>query len=156
MARSRASWIIRLIGGGIRADNGQQPLRRDQVPKSDVDQPHRAHSDVLDLLADLFQLRLDLHDGAGLLKIVALRADGVGLAVHLLQQEVELAADGPAACKQAVELGQMAAQTDGLLIDGDAVGKDGGLRQGCGSRRSSCRRAPRAACSRAGCGIPPA
>ena len=61
--------------------------------------------------------------------VAALGADGVGLPVELLDEEVQLPAHGPALAEHLLQLGEMAAQADGLLIYGDLVGKDGRLRE---------------------------
>ena len=46
--------------------------------------------DVLDLLPDLLDFSLDIHHISGDLDVAALRADGVGLPVELLDQKVQL------------------------------------------------------------------
>src|SRR3954468_8877585 len=47
--------------------------------------------DILDLLAHLLELRLRVDDQLGDAQAVGLRSNRVDLAVHLLQQEIELA-----------------------------------------------------------------
>ena len=49
--------------------------------------------DVLDLLTDLLDLGLEVDDHLCNVRILALGADGVRLAVELLNEEVRLAAD---------------------------------------------------------------
>ena len=49
------------------------------------------------------------------------------LAVELLDEEVHLAAYGRGALGHAAQLGDVAAQPHGLLVDGDRVGEDGAL-----------------------------
>ena len=49
---------------------------------------------VLDLFAEGLDEGLEVDDGGGDLRVVRLGADGVRLAVHLLREEVELAAGG--------------------------------------------------------------
>ena len=46
---------------------------------------------VLRLLANLFNLSLHINDDAAHFRVVALRADGIRLAVELLHEEIELA-----------------------------------------------------------------
>ena len=48
---------------------------------------------ILDLLADLLNLRFHIHHNAGDVQILALGANGVRLTVELLRQEVQLAAN---------------------------------------------------------------
>ena len=74
--------------------------------------------------------------------IVALGADGVGLAVELLQQEIQLAADRAAGRQHLVQLVQVAAQADRLFVHGDLVGVDGGLLQNAALVDIRLRRAP--------------
>ena len=47
---------------------------------------------ILDLFADLFDLRLHIHHDAGDVQILTLGTDGIRFAVQLLRQEVQLAA----------------------------------------------------------------
>ena len=43
---------------------------------------------ILYLLADLLQLALNIHHDGGNIGVLALGADGVGLAIHFLHQEI--------------------------------------------------------------------
>ena len=63
--------------------------------------------DVLHLLAQALDARLELDHPVRDLRVVALRADRVGLAPHFLEQEVELAPDrllGSGICQDFSEL----------------------------------------------------
>ena len=92
----------------LRADNCNHFTGRYCIAKADVDQLHGASPPlslkILDLLPDLFDLRLDIHHMAGNLNVVAFGADGVGLPVKFLYQEVQLTAHGAALAKQFAQL----------------------------------------------------
>ena len=94
-----------LDGCGVRRNNGKHPPRGDHAAKTDV---HKLHSrsllDVLGLLPDFFQLGLDLHHNSRQTHIGAFGADGVGLPVHFLKQEVQLPSDSPAGGEHVVHL----------------------------------------------------
>src|SRR5437762_2421235 len=62
---------------------------------------------VLHLLAEPLELRLHLDDLGSDLRRLCLAADGVHLAMDLLRQEVELAADGRARRDEAMGLGEV-------------------------------------------------
>ena len=70
----------------IRTDNGDQSAGRNQVSKPDIDQFPRQSPlfNILDLLPDLLDLRLDVHHMAGNLQITAFGADGISLPIKLL------------------------------------------------------------------------
>ena len=59
--------------------------------------------------------------------VLALGADGVRLAVELLDEKIYLAAGRVAAVYHGAQLSHVAAQTHGLLVNGDAVSEDRGL-----------------------------
>ena len=86
--------------------------------------------DVLDLFAHLLDQHLHVNRNAGHLQHGRLGAQGVGLAVQLLNQEVQAFADVAALGEQARNLVQMRAQTGQLFGYVDADGKSGGLGQG--------------------------
>src|SRR5205823_361738 len=66
--------------------------------------PHSRSLHVLHLLAQALQFFLDHHHRVRDLDVVGLRADGIALAVHLLEQEVQLAPRELAAVHQRAEL----------------------------------------------------
>src|SRR3954470_22278252 len=66
------------------------PPRRSRPPEPRAEGP--GSLDILDLLAHLLELRLRRDDQLGYTQAVGLRAHRVHLAIHLLQQEIELAA----------------------------------------------------------------
>src|SRR5688572_10111670 len=84
---------------------------------------------ILNLLADLLQRGLGPERRLAHLEIVRLGADCIDLAVQLLQQEVELAAERTALVEQERELRQMRAQARELLGDVGLVRPDGCLRE---------------------------
>ena len=106
-----------LDGSGIRTDDSQQPPRGDIVSVSDVDefQVHCSLLDVLDLLADLLNLGLEVDDHLCDVRVLALGADGVRLAVELLNEEVRLAADRRAGLQHLAQLRDVAAQAPGAF-----------------------------------------
>ena len=59
--------------------------------------------------------------------IAAFAADGIGLAVHFLHQEIQLAAHRLGAFHDFAQLGKMAAQPHRFLIHRQAVGNDAGF-----------------------------
>ena len=121
---------------GVRADDCHHAPRTDHIAKADVDEFHRLlHNilfQILDLLADFFDLRLHIHHNTGDIQILTLGADGVGLAVQLLSQEVQLAAHGLVQLQDIAVLGNVAAQTDSFFIHGSLIAKDGGFGQHTG------------------------
>lgn len=77
-------------------DNRYDSSGRHGISKANVNQFHKATPivilfDVLDLLSDLFNFRLDVHHGSRDLDITALGADGIGFTVEFLNQKVKLA-----------------------------------------------------------------
>src|SRR5262249_38304805 len=79
---------------------------------------------VLHLLAQALDLVLHHHHRVGDLDVVGLGADGVGLAVHLLEQEVELAPRQLGAVHQGPELVEVSREPDTLLGAVEAVGHE--------------------------------
>ena len=79
---------------------------------------------ILDLLADRFKLALDFHDDLGDGNVARLRADGVGLAVDLLKQEIELSADGLIGGNDLFKRFEMRGKTDELFVDGNLIRKE--------------------------------
>src|SRR6266508_1600576 len=77
----------------------------------------RSSFDILHLLAQPLDLRLRRHHDRGDLGALRLRADGVHLAVHLLDEEVELAPGRLGALEQRPRLGEVAPQAGDLLGD---------------------------------------
>ena len=71
------------------------------------------------------------HDACDI-QILTLGANGVGLAVQLLRQEIQLAAHGLVQLQDIAVLRNVAAQTDSLLIHGGLIAKDGSLGQHTG------------------------
>src|SRR5512134_890099 len=71
--------------------------------------------DILDLLPAALELGLELHHEVREGGVGGLRADRVGLAPELLQQEVEPAAHGLAGPEQRAELGDVTAHAHDLL-----------------------------------------
>ena len=69
---------------------------------------------------------------AGDLQVAALGADGVGLPIELLNQEVQLPAHGPSLGQHPPQLLNVAAQADGLLVHRHLVGKDSRLGEDAG------------------------
>src|SRR5512135_3580505 len=85
--------------------------------------------DVLDVLADALQLVLDGQALAGDADILGLRGQGVGLAVELLSQEIELAPDrlddpGREKDLERIEVGLEPADLLGQIV---TLGQEGGL-----------------------------
>ena len=64
-----------------------------------------------------------------MISVGRLGADGVGLAIDLLNEEIHLAADGAVVLEHGLQLVDMAVEPDSLLVDGHFVGIDGSLRQ---------------------------
>ena len=90
------AWADRLIARKARpriayraAQHMRVPLR---LPAGRTRPRYKAMGllDVLDLFTNFFQLRLHLDDQPRRLGVGGLGADGVGLAIHLLTQEIEL------------------------------------------------------------------
>src|SRR6267142_3368642 len=79
---------------------------------------------VLRLFAHFFDDPLGGERRLGELEIVRLRGDGVDLAVQLLDQEVERAADGAATVEQQRELLEMRAEPRQLFPDVGLLGPD--------------------------------
>src|SRR5205809_4975429 len=77
---------------------------------------------VLHLLAHLFELRLGRNDQFRDPEAVSLRADRVDLAIHLLQQEVELAAAGLVAVAQRVPVCDVCPEARDLFADVGSAG----------------------------------
>src|SRR4051812_6355962 len=73
--------------------------------------------DILDLLAHLLQLRLRSDDQLRYAQAVGLRAHGVDLAIHLLQQEIELAATRLRTVGKRFPVRDVAAESGHLLAD---------------------------------------
>src|SRR4051794_9593561 len=82
---------------------------------------------VLDQFPDLLQLPLDLDDAPADLDVVGLRADGIGLAAHLLDDELQLAAGAVGAADHLGVLLEVGAEAGDLLGDVGALGEDGDL-----------------------------
>src|SRR5688500_14861018 len=80
---------------------------------------------ILNLLANLLQGGLGRQRRLAHVEIVGLGAHGVHLAIQLLQQEVELAAERAAFVEEKRELRQMCAQAGELLRDVGLVRPDG-------------------------------
>lgn len=77
-------------------DNRYNPSGRYGISKADVYKLHKATPivilfDVLDLLSDLFNFRLDVHHSFCDLNITAFGSDGIGFTVEFLNQKVKLA-----------------------------------------------------------------
>ena len=91
---SRTSWIMRLMG----ADSG---LTIVITRLSEIKLPnpilisfiYSPLFDVLDLLADFFNLGFEIDNDMGNIGVLAFRANRIGLAVKFLDQEVDLTAD---------------------------------------------------------------
>src|SRR6478735_12542574 len=77
----------------------------------------RRSFDVLDLLADLVDQHLQLDRGARGARIDGLRAEGVGLAVEFLQQEVEPAPDRLFLPEHTTQFGDVTVEAVELLVD---------------------------------------
>ena len=80
--------------------------------------------DVLDLLAHALDLGLQLDDRVRDHGVLALGADRVGLAGHLLEEEIEAPAHGVRAREERLEVRRVALETGQLLADVDAVGEE--------------------------------
>src|SRR5207249_10614431 len=80
--------------------------------------------DVLHLLADLLELRLHSDDLLGHHRVADLRPDGVDLAVHLLQQEIQAPPYRLSLSEERPELVQMAVQAGQLLAPIAAIGNE--------------------------------
>ena len=83
-----------------------------------------AHSTFCDLLAQLLDLVLELDHDLGDHRVVALRAERVDLAVHLLEQEVELAPGQLGVDEQAPELVEVRPQAHALLGAVEPLGQE--------------------------------
>ena len=100
--RSRASLTRRLTGAesGLTTATTRPALTR--LPKpllisflcSSEPSESQGLLQILDLLADLLDLRLHIHHEAGDIQILTLGTNGIGLTVQLLGQEIQLAAHG--------------------------------------------------------------
>src|SRR5262245_2158093 len=73
--------------------------------------------DILDLFPHLLEFSLRRDDQLGDSKTIGLRANRVHFAIHLLQEEVELASTGFGTERQRVPVGQMRAKARDLLAD---------------------------------------
>src|SRR5687768_3074659 len=71
--------------------------------------------DILDLLAHLFEFGLGVDDQLRDAQAVGLRTDGVDFAVHLLQEEIELAPAGLGSTGQRGPVRQVGAETRHLF-----------------------------------------
>src|SRR6476660_4545790 len=72
---------------------------------------------VLHLLAELFDHALELKSDIGQRHVVRLGADRVGLAIELLREEIETAADGTTFCDQPLGVPDMRGEPVDLLAD---------------------------------------
>src|SRR5215212_2960366 len=80
--------------------------------------PRRPGSfDILHLLAHLLELGLQRDDRLGHRRTFRLGTDGVHFAIHLLQQEVQLAAAGLGAVRQRPPVFEVAAKPNDLFGD---------------------------------------
>src|SRR5262245_9598524 len=85
--------------------------------------------DILHLLAHALELRLGIDDELRDAHTVGLGADGVDLAVHLLQQEIQLATTGLIALDEHHPMRQVSPESRDLLGDvGTLCGSDDLLR----------------------------
>src|SRR5437764_1323877 len=73
--------------------------------------------DILDLLAHLLELRLGRDDEFRNPQAVGLRADRVDLAVHLLEQEIELASARLVAVAERAPVGHVSPEAGHFLAD---------------------------------------
>src|SRR5215212_7781871 len=69
----------------------------------------RASLNILDLLAHLLEFRLRVDDQLRHVQAIGFRTDGVHLAVHLLQQEIELAAARLGAARERIPMREVRA-----------------------------------------------
>src|SRR5919108_4596544 len=79
--------------------------------------PRRTSFDILHLLAHLLQFGLQRHDELGHARSLRFRAERVHFAVHLLKEEVELAAARLRRIRERAPMLDVGAEPDGLLCD---------------------------------------
>src|SRR3989304_10346322 len=116
---SRASWMMRLIGAESGATMAMMRLAATMFPKPML--ISRGSLNILDLLAHALELALHRDDRPGDLEVVGLRAGGVDLAAHLLQDELQPAAHRAIGVQELLaKLGDGAAQPRHLLHVADA------------------------------------
>src|SRR5450432_2878850 len=84
----------------------------------------RALLDVLGLLAQALELRLALDDEAGDAGVLSLRPDGVELAPHLLDDEVELAPHGARRPHELTQVPEVRLEPNELLADVEPLGHE--------------------------------
>ena len=123
--RSFASWMIRLIGADSGLTMATKRLAETMLPKpmliSFIHASLSVLFNVLDLLPYFFDFRFDIDHNPGERHILRLGANGIGLPVDFLNQEIQLASDRLVAVQHLFELVEMAAQADGLLRHGDLI-----------------------------------
>src|SRR5690606_6836213 len=112
-----AAWLVVVDGGRVTA--GRRPAGIG--PPSYLLAALRGRAsfrslDVLHLLADLVDQHLQFHRRAAGAAVDRLRAEGVGLAVELLQQEIQAPADRLALGEHAADLGDVAGEAVELLV----------------------------------------
>ena len=91
--------------------------RQHQHQPSAGDRLHRASLDVLDLLAQLIDHRLELEPGPADFNVGGLGAERIRLAIELLRQEFEFAPDRLIAVDELVRCRNMSAQAIEFLLD---------------------------------------
>ena len=80
---------------------------------------------MLYLLADFFKFAFYVYDPMRNFRIVTFGSDRIGLAIHFLNKEIELSADGFVRFENFIKCAEVRAQSDKLFVDCDFIGKDG-------------------------------
>src|SRR3990170_8094956 len=126
--RSRASLMMRLMGAESGATIAMTRPATTMLPNPTLINFGPALFNILDLLAQALQFAFDGDDRARDLHVVGLRPDRVGLAPHLLQQELQFPAQRAVGGGEVEgELLGVAAQPRQLLGDVAALGEDDDL-----------------------------
>src|SRR5581483_7427367 len=112
-SRRRASVVLPAPDG---EESTSSRPRRATCGRSDRSGRAPASLNVLHLLAHLVDDRLELQSRPGRFRIVGLGADGVGLAIELLGEEIETAAGGLFRSKQLARAGDVGAEALQLLL----------------------------------------
>ena len=84
---------------------------------------------MVTVLSDLLNLRLHIHHHMGDFSVYRLRADGIDLPVHFLDDKIQLSADGLVGLEHLLQLLEVAPQPDCFLRHSDFISENRGFRQ---------------------------
>src|SRR3546814_832017 len=115
----RTGPVIGVSGFGMREYKSRpqhNEANRNRFCESRIPNSQSRLLNVLHLLADLVDQHLQLHRDVAGARVDGFRAQGVGFAVELLQQEVQAAADRLFLGEDATDLDDVAVEAGGLLV----------------------------------------